>query len=113
MSDLIADIWKIGRNIETSLIQSANDFLNNTGINQVWSALAALPTNILYNTTPNNLMTFLNDKTAIPVPTHQDLNHTPTVSQFMTAANTVYALGGTPAGMSPFLIHGKQLSVID
>lgn len=113
MSDLVADIWKIGRNIETNLIQSANDFLNATGVNQIWSSLAALPSNIIDNTTPNDLMTFLNDKTAIPVPTNQNLNQTPTVSQFMNAANAEYALTGTPDGMSPFLINGKQLSVID
>ncbi|BCI66555.1 lipase [Acetobacter aceti] len=113
MSNLIADIWNIGRNIETSLIQSADDFLNDTGINQIWSSLAALPSNILDNTTPNNLLTFLNDDTAIPVPTHQNLNQTPTVSQFLNAANTEYALTGTPNGMSPFLVNGQQLAVID
>ena len=35
---------------------------------------------------------------------------TPTVSQFLNAANTEYVLGGTPAGMHPFTIFGIPVS---
>ncbi|OYV52838.1 MAG: hypothetical protein B7Z78_04710 [Rhodospirillales bacterium 20-60-12] len=35
---------------------------------------------------------------------------TPTVSQFLNAANAEYALGAAPVGLRPFIINGQQLS---
>lgn len=36
---------------------------------------------------------------------------TPTVAQFLDAANAEYTLGGTPPGMRPFLVDGRQLGI--
>ena len=38
---------------------------------------------------------------------------TPTVSQFLNAANAAYALGTAPAGLRPFIVNGQQMSVTD
>lgn len=39
---------------------------------------------------------------------------TPTLSQFLNAANVEYEIGsGNPVGLSPFLVNGKQLSFTD
>ncbi|MHC9292393.1 hypothetical protein ACRCUN_07970 [Mycobacterium sp. LTG2003] len=35
---------------------------------------------------------------------------TPTVAQFLNAATTAYVLGGTPGGLKPFTVDGKQMS---
>jgi hypothetical protein len=36
---------------------------------------------------------------------------TPTISQFLDASNAEFTLSGTPAGLTPFLVNGRQLAV--
>jgi hypothetical protein len=51
-----------------------------------------------------------------PVISHQeydlpdDAEKTPTVAQFLNAAAGEYVLGGSPAGLKPFTVDGKQLT---
>jgi hypothetical protein len=39
-----------------------------------------------------------------------DAPQTPTVEQFLNAATAEYVLGGTPAGLKPFTVDGKQMT---
>ncbi len=40
----------------------------------------------------------------------EDAPQTPTVAQFLNAATAEYVLGGTPAGLKPFTVDGKQMT---
>ncbi|WP_336945032.1 lipase [Asaia sp. HN010] len=112
MSGLVKKIWEDGRLLVGGVIQGANDLFNMTGLNNFLSRVAATTQSIIGHTTPTNL-SVLHDNTVIKAPESQDLSKSPTASQFLNAANACYTVSGTPEGMKPFLVDGKQLAVTD
>lgn len=112
MSFIVRYMWQFGQKITNGLINDLDELLNFTGISNVISYLAGLPDNVINHTTFTDL-NILNNSYNIVAPIHQDLNNTPTMTQFLNAANTEYAITETPKGMNPFLVNGKQLAIIN
>ncbi len=63
-------------------------------------------------------MTFIGDMVATiaPLPLNRAMlaaasASTPTIGQFLDASNAEFALSGTPAGLTPFLVNDQQLTV--
>ncbi|WP_086635823.1 hypothetical protein [Acetobacter sp. DsW_059] len=93
-------------------VTDAQNKLNNSRVNKVFSFLASIEKSKLAGTTYSNL-NYLNDQVAIKAPVDQDLSKTPTVSQLLNAANAEFTIDGTPKGLTPFLVNGKQLYTVD
>ncbi|MDI2090935.1 lipase [Commensalibacter oyaizuii] len=110
MSQFTTKLWTWGRKLASSIIDDVNEVFNFLGISQAVSFIASLPDNIINNTTHTDLSVLKNDY-SIAAPVDQDLDKTPTVSQFLNAANTEYSINGYPDGMTPFLVDGKQLAI--
>lgn len=112
MSLFVKKLWSHARSAVTNVIDDINKFENVTGINNLLSFTMSIPDNLINHTTRTDL-SVLNNNYTITAPTNQDINHTPTASEFLNAANTEYAITGTPDGMKPFLVNGKQLAIQD
>lgn len=102
--------WRGVLDVTSDAIQIANDL--GDGFNHIISPILSIPQAIIGHQTVTDL-SFLSSTDAIPVPTDQSGAHTPTVSQFLNASNSTYALAGTPDGLTPFLHDGKQLVISD
>lgn len=105
-------IWKVSRNIATSLIDDIDKLLEFIGINRIFSFINSLPDNLINNTQFSDT-SILHNRYTIPVPIHQNLDQTPTVTQFLNIANSEYTITGHPKETTPFLIHNKQVAIQD
>lgn len=112
MNNFIKSTVVFGSRIANGLIDGINKLLSSTGINSVISFVAALPDNLINHTTFSHVNVMNNDY-KITAPSHQDLTNTPTISQFLNASNTGYAISGQPDGLHPFKVNGRQLAIMD
>lgn len=80
------------------------------------SPIASISTESLFpsvKTGGTAAMSFIGAVQNVVVPVATAAGGSPIVSQFLNAANTEYSTSGTPAGMTAFLVNGKQLSMTD
>lgn len=103
VSSVIDDIDEKLDNVENAI---------NTNIKNTISYVASIPNALINHTTTTNL-SILNNNYTITAPTNQDLNNTPTMSEFLNIAHNGYVFSGKPDGIDPFLVNGKQLSIQD
>lgn len=112
MSLFVKKLWSHARNAVGSIIDDINKIENFTGINNLLSFTMSIPDNLINHTTFSKL-SVLNNNYTITAPTNQNVNDTPTASEFLNAANTEYCITGKPDGMKPFLVNGRQLAIQD
>lgn len=112
MGYLVKQFWTCARNVVGSFLDDLDQIANNTGLNSLLSFTFSIPDNLINHTTTSKL-SVLNNNYTITAPVNQDISNTPTVSEFLNAANTEYAITGTPGGMKPFLVNDKQLAIQD
>lgn len=112
MSDLAVRIWKWGYSVVTDAIDDIQELLDKTQLNKFISHIVSIPDHYVNHVQMTNLNILNNDYT-IQAPVNQDLTKTPTVEMFLSAANTTYTLTGKPWNLSPFLVNGEQVSIID
>lgn len=101
MGYLVKQFWTCARNVVGSFLDDLDQIANNTGLNSLLSFTFSIPDNLINHTTTSKL-SVLNNNYTIIAPVNQDISNTPTVSEFLNAANTEYAITGTPDGMRPF-----------
>lgn len=94
-------------------LNSALTYYDNSIENVAFSYLASLPEAYLHDSTPTDLRILSHtDKIEQPDPGYQR-EHSPSISEFLNAANSEYSTFGTPKNLSPFTVDGKQLEVVD
>lgn len=86
--------------------------LDGTLYNTVTSSWRNLFNSVVGNVTNYN-PEFLEDKTLIAPPVSQDLNKTPTVTEFLQSATSLFTYKGIPDGAKPFIYNNQQLGIVD
>lgn len=101
----------------SNVVSSADSLAKSTGISSIVDSLS-IPESLINASTIGapQAIGFMGGS----IPTYAPVmvgpapnNVTPTVAQFLDAANAEYTLGGTPPGMTPFLVNGRQLGMTD
>ncbi|MGJ8515538.1 hypothetical protein [Carnimonas bestiolae] len=97
-----------------SRLDEATRGLDGSSTNIAKSFFASLPQAYFHHSTPTDLRVLDNDY-EIPQPDAQyQAAHSPTMSQFIDAANAEYVLeGDAPDGLAPYTINGRQAELVD
>lgn len=96
-----------------ALIDQGMRALDDTELNRQASALLSIPQALARHTTISDLGVLDSDYAIAAPDAEYQAEHSPTVNDFMNAAYSGYAITGQPLGLSPFLVNGRQLEVVD
>lgn len=109
---LVNNVFDEGLKVTGTINNAIQAVLDTTIYNDLTSKLNNLFNSIVGEVTNFN-PAFLQDKTPVIAPSHQDLSKTPTVTEFLQSAMAVLDYKAIPDGAKPFLYNGQQLGIVD
>ena len=110
---IIDDALNTTVSVAADVVNGVQGLLSRSLPNRVVSYIATLPITTFHHSGRSDI-SVLNNSPAFTAPdTQYQRENSPTVSDFMNAANAEYSIIGSPAHLTPFEVDGRQLELIN